>query len=111
MRPDDLRNVGDAERLLALIRFHFQLLRTQVLLLTSSYVNCGQHRYHGIYLLSGAIGMVQVDSDLTLTGTECVHREYSRTHDPVPTGLDALKRAEMQLSDLIQSSQSVRFSS
>lgn len=28
VRPDDLRNVGDAERLLALIRFHFQLFRT-----------------------------------------------------------------------------------
>lgn len=82
-----------------------------MLLLTRSYVNCGERRNHGTYLLSGAIGMVQVDRDLTLTGTECVHRKYSRTHHPVPTGFNALKRAEMQLSDLIQSSQSVRFSS
>lgn len=44
------------------------------------------------YLLSSAIRMVQVDSDLTLTSAERVHCECGRAHHPVPCRFNAYKR-------------------
>lgn len=37
----------------------------------------------GLYLLSGAVWMIQVDGDLTLACTEGVHREHSRSQHSV----------------------------
>lgn len=36
--------------------------------------------------------MIQVDGDLTLTGTERVHCEHSRTHHPVPCRFNTYRR-------------------
>lgn len=80
----------------------FSCQDTQVLLFPGAQANRGQRRRRGTYLLSGAIGVVQVDRDLTLTSAECVHCEDSGTHHPVPAGLDALKRAEVRLSHVTQ---------
>lgn len=50
--------------------------------------------FSSVYLLSGAVRMIQVDRHLTLTSAERVHCEDSGTHHSVPCGLDALKRTD-----------------
>lgn len=43
-------------------------------------------------LLCGAVRMVQVDGDLTLTSTERVHRELGGTPHPVPSPFNTCSR-------------------
>lgn len=42
----------------------------------------------GVYLLSGAVWMVQVDGDLSLTGAERVHVEHGRAQHSVSCRLN-----------------------
>lgn len=50
-----------------------------------------------MYLLSAAVRMIQIDGDLTLTCTECVHGEGRRTQHPVPRRFDTCRNRNRQL--------------
>lgn len=113
MRSNDLWDVADTECLLGLVQHGLQLIDTQVhterllffekrslqlswFVVTT--VRCSSRELENAYLLSGAVRMVQVDDDLTLTRTEHVHRERGGTPHPVPCPLDTWSRKHHLIS-------------
>lgn len=102
MKSNDLRGVADGERLLALVELCLQLINTQVQtegLFFEGKTEEGKpttltvaENQKKANLLRGAVRVVQVDGDLTLTSAERVHRELGGTPHPVPRAFNTCSR-------------------
>lgn len=110
MHSNDLRGVADGIRLLALVELRFQLIsaevQTEVLLLRELRPRIvGENLKKKANLLCGAVWMVKVDSDRTLTSTEGVHSEFSGAPHSVPCPFNTCSRKNItrQRSKLYQS--------